>query len=155
MDSPNPFGSNNRAVHQYGSAQQTPLYVTDRHGIVHQSSASSHNRSSHNSIASTPFSNHATAPNPGTVYGTPHNFHPSPGFPVSTGSPSSLSIPLAQPPPPLYGSPLGTHPSAGFQGEFQHVPGRIDPFARSDSIQAAEIANSNFHHFSALQASST
>ena len=39
MDSANPFGSHNYVPRQYGNANQTPLFVTDRSGNLQQSSA--------------------------------------------------------------------------------------------------------------------
>ena len=35
MDSANPFGSPNYVPRQYGNANQTPLFVTDRSGNLH------------------------------------------------------------------------------------------------------------------------
>ena len=47
MDSANSFGSNNYVPRQYGNANQTPLYVTDRSGNLQQPPASSHNQYGH------------------------------------------------------------------------------------------------------------
>ena len=47
MDSANSFGSHNYVPRQYGNANQTPLFVTDRSGNLQQSSASSHNQYGH------------------------------------------------------------------------------------------------------------
>ena len=56
MDSANSFGSHNYVPRQYGNANQTPLYVTDRSGNLQQSSASSHNQYGHHPPQSPAFS---------------------------------------------------------------------------------------------------
>ena len=104
MDSANSFGSHNYVPRQYGNANQTPLFVTDRSGNLQQSSASSHNQYGHHPPQSPVSALPASYTNAGTPHGHPHVQYTPAGYSTITSASTPLTIPLAQAHQPVLGS---------------------------------------------------